>query len=1794
MRFREFLPEWTQLNGIGTEDILSCFLPLVQETLQAHQRGTVAPLHDIALIQVTSQRLWFEEHLCTAPTSAASKLQRIEAQRRRGWNIVSESSREVDLNTGAQSVQLLNVVDQFDASTDDGPDTCDLTVVRYVTGYGCWEQSLGHHDPLTDIFSLGMILASLALQLDFHDEGELQRFVVDRENLFRIKPNLHPVLAQVIRQTTELHRDARPQELTGVLLSLENYRDQIISIETQLALDQILNASAQLTPTQRLLLKLRDRLFDLSRRNPLLNFRNTSQALNLTQASVPIAININNIRADQLIVWDESLQTALAKGQPIRLNQRINLNEAVYASSVLERLIADARRDRNEYGCSQLRLVVAFLSWSNLKEKPIQAYVSPLVLVPVEINKQKGIKDTFTFEGTSTTAEVNPVIRHLFRELYNISLPESIELEGAALDQLFELLRTQINASEPAITLHKVDRPRIDLIHEKAKRRLDQYRRSSRVAGRGAARFEDIEYSYDAINYHPLGVRLFSQRVKQPEFHLQRLMSTGRIPRSYAVPSNAEPDKNDHPTVTVERDVAVIRDAAHDDPYQWSFDLCSLTLANLHYRRMSLVRDYEAIAQQALSNPAFEAAFQTAVKSDDELSLKREPLQPIAMPDRFEVVISDPTQSKAIAQSRTGASYIIQGPPGTGKSQTITNLIADFVAQGKRVLFVCEKRAAIDVVYARLSQCGLGSLCSLVHDSQTDKKEFIQDLQSTYQAFTGHDGKSKISSQRQQIVKQLTGALDGLARYEAAMQTTIKAHDDSQSISMRELLDQLIGSPHKAHSSPRAATQSPSAIATEPPTLPQWWSAGDRLPTLQLRLQHLNAERIFNAHPLHALRGNLVSQENAPSSIMALAQRSLEQLAQVTSQLDSSQFTGDPQWTIAQIQHLLQHAQSLQPLSNDANLALLDPKSPRSALFLASLGRISDVKIELAAAHQRTRHWRKKLPPDDTRTALAQARQWQSSLWRWLLPGYWRLRKILNESYDFAAHQLRPSWSQVLEDLLAEHDTQTRLEQVSQSIRREMSLQLDPVAADELVKRLERDLPKEPEWLRWAHQQLLQSPTANDSIALLVRMQPSLDALRETSDRLLAQWQSLSLGQLQDQLTQIMAHLPALSSVADLIQLVDALPREVAAFVRTEPLTFEQMEARVTQHAWQRWLDSQPDIERFHASEQTTHIEQVEKILPKWLSLNAQEICERARERFLQNSQPNPKNPALSKRYQQGRKVLEHEFGKTMRFRPIRELVDGDSGLLVRDLKPIWLMSPLSVSDTLPLASQFVDVVIFDEASQVRLEDAVPTLFRGVQTIIVGDTMQLPPTNFFAQKTSDLIQPDDGGEVAESDETVADTDLSSDSLLRHAGKRLPSTMLGWHYRSRSESLISFSNWAFYEGKLLTVPDVSRVTSPAETTDRLAALTSPAETTVDLSNASPASTKPLVVRDTSQAYQLDDANLNEAELDQDSADSEPTAPPIVQPTAQWLSKPISFHFLENGCYEERRNQAEAIQVAKLVEQCLSDGSGRTVGVIAFSEAQQSEIERALEDRARESRDFAVLYERELNREEDGQFCGLLVKNLENIQGDERDVIILSVCYGPNPQKKISMNFGPINRDGGEKRLNVAFSRAKRHMAVVSSLRWGQITNDYNFGPSCLKQYLRYAECHSEHDRAGAELALAQLGRFRSGQQADAQQLDAVTLAITGALKSRGYEVDNLVGQSMFRVQAAVYLPGDATYRLGILVDTAENYATADPWERDVLRPRLLADFGWQIMRVLGKDWWKDSAQEMERIVERLAQ
>jgi predicted DNA-binding WGR domain protein len=1714
--FHQFLTERLEAGGFSTEDVLSCFLPLAREVVETHAAGFVAPLEGVQDLQVDGVRIWFEQARRQQPRRHESAVRGVEKTARGAVEVVAEARRVTEVGEGSSSVVNLAIGE------------IELPIARpvYLPSYQAWEHRLNHHDALTDSFSLGLILASLACGLDFHHREDLETFVSHRRNLFSISPHLHPVLAQAIVRMTELDRHHRAADLAGLIHTLENYREQKVDFDVALAKIPEYASKDLRTKQAVVLRKLRERLFDISRRNRLLDFQATMQSVNLTHSSVPLSFDIKNIRPDQIFVWNAERQAEFTAGKSVSLNRFLNFAEALYLPSVLDRIHAEARRDRAEFGFAQLRLVVCFLRWANLKEKPFQRYDSPLILLPVELKKQKGIRDTYHVEPYSAEAEVNPVVRFEFKRLYNIDLPPTIDLATTNMDDFFAFLNSRVVASESAVTLQKIDRPRIALIHDKARRKLDQYRRRARLAGRGVRRFMDLDYSYDPANYHPLGLKLYAAKVRSPGNRLRTIIEEKPRPRTFAVPE-AMPEVN-APVVEKEQTFYSLEEG-ETNPYTWQYDLCSVTLANFKYRRMSLVRDYDSLIEQQVPNPSFDATF--SLKPRPASSEVRD-ATPLA--ERFDVIRCDPTQATAVAQARAGESYIIQGPPGTGKSQTITNLIADYVARGKRVLFVCEKRAAIDVVYARLRQRGLEELCCLIHDSQTDKKEFVASLKQTYEGFLNDQAdRTRRSRPRAEILRQHGVELAPLEHVDAA----ILARSDDGGLPLRALLERAI----------ELSNFRPALSPLDKERLPHhasWYAHREQIQEFLATLEELQPDGVLANHPLRLLSPRVTALDRPIETITATTERALGLLTQLDQSLSKC---GVPRayWeTIEQVDELAECFRKLSPLAEVGQLALLDSHDERARQFVADIRALRVLQAKLTTARDDAKDWRERLPEAESRRALELAQQFERSRLAWLQPAWWRLRGVLRRCYDFRSHIVAPSWSQVLVALNQLYDCESDVRRAEQAIGEKCAIKSNVASFVDAVANLQEALPRFSLPLQQLIGGLIKSPQSSQIVSRALEAAPIAAELRNQLHSIMDGFADRPLAELQKEASRAEECLGDLPDFLHCLSQLGELPHELAAVFARFPLTASQLEAAAAEKSVESVFRADRVLNWFNGLDHRRRVARIADLYEQLLDANALEIRQHVRARLqdhvrlasLPAAQLDAEQKEFKKSYNHGRRELEHEFGKSMRYKAIRDLASGDCGEVVKDLKPVWLMSPLSVSDTLPLDTACFDVVIFDEASQITLEEAVPSLFRAAQAIVVGDEMQLPPTSFFATKLPD----DEDNLLIEEDGELVNYELESNSFLNHAARNLSATMLGWHYRSRSESLISFSNWAFYEGRLLTVPE-----------EQLAA---------------------------TERSPINASTAEEAEYGAD----------------ELVERVISFHYLRHGVYEQRRNSAEADYIAHLVRRLLVQRLGRSIGIIAFSEAQQTEIEDALARLAQDDGAFRELYESELEREDDGQFVGLLVKNLENIQGDERDIIILSVCYGRDASGKMRMNFGPINISGGEKRLNVAFSRAKHHMAVVSSIRWGDITNDHNEGANCFKNYLRYAEAVSEGRAEGAARVLHSLCRWHELENNGAAAVsDAVSDQLNAALRDRGYLVDRAVGQSHFRCDLAVRRPGDSSYRLGILVDTSEYYEQSDVLERDVMRPRLLQDFGWNVCQVFAKDWYLDRERVVARILRLIA-
>jgi AAA domain/REase_MTES_1575/Protein of unknown function (DUF4011) len=1783
-------------GGLDSEDLRNAIVPLLEEAIALHEDGFVAPLRGLKQLRVDDQyQVGFQTTEPSLPSKNRAEIARVEKPVSQAFDVTAELQVTRSVDDGVQQVASLDIVE------------LRVEIIRpcFVGAYETWEHQVGHHDEITDVFSFGILLASLALGLDFRVRVEFEQFVMHRTNLFTLQPELHPVVARLIVDCTEPRRNLRLRDLESVAQRLRNYRDQPLDFD----LAQLGGATSGPIPQRRLVIQqaLRDRLFEINRRNRLLYFSPTQQSLNLTIGSVPLLLDVRNLRAEQIATWKAPLSDSILSGKPIALNTLLRFEDAPYLPGVLDKLISQARRDRNEYGMAQLRLVVCFLRWHNLKEVQHERINSPLLLLPVELIKKRGVRDSYLMTVPSTIAEVNPALRHFLRQTYGIELPEVVDLNEESVDELHARLTAQIQASEPGVTLVKVDKPQLELVLQRARLRVDQYRRRSQASVR-TVQERSYSYSYAPGDLRPLGIQLFEQKVRyRPPETLRNAAGAPPLPRSPKltpiVNSNTSTAAAPAPgEIETSRKTFSLKDSNTGNPYRWELDLCSLTLANFNYRKMTLVRDYNQLIGGEEPSDSFDRIF-----SLDARPVETEGTIALALHDQHLVVPADATQRAALAKSRSGRSFIIQGPPGTGKSQTITNLIADYVAQGKRVLFVCEKRAAIDVVHARLRSQGLDELCAVIHDSQADKRAFIQDLKSTYESWLEAGGAPGNTNNRKKLLDRITNNLAALQRIESAMESTPRDSDVAlralllRAIELRALewkgetaaqllehggsgevgepgqpeelagpsqSEESVGSPQSARSnqssrpiqSARSNQSADAHISTNPhaqtpvnlPTVAEWNEQQAAVRRLEATLLRVGESGAFALHPLAETNTAIIEAQRPQDELLQRATRAIAAITGLQSKLESVEMhvqQADAAFTGSDLDELVTLC-SVATRIAPSRLGVLKPRSPAAAELLAQLHEQSTLRKVAAETKEKAALWRKPLERGDAVSGLELARSKESSLFK-VFSGDWRsLKATVAQRYDFEAHAVRPSVVSVLEVLIAAIDAERALADNASLARQQYGeSDLAQVARDiedihqlgsPTIRALRDRLASENADVPSS---TLLAAAVNDLDPQALEARESLVALfSRNSQRTLSE-----LGQRAEQLKGSSGQIVEL--LGDLRTL--AKTPSVDQAIRTVPLSADALELAVMQRAIRNYEDENADVERFDGRAHTQRLQELQHDMRASFDENALAVRAQVRTNFqgrvnISNTpvaQLQGDDRALKKRYSAGRKELEHEFSKTMRYRAIRDLASGLPGEVVLDLRPIWLMSPLSVSDTLPLDSALFDVVIFDEASQIPLEEAIPALYRSHQTIVVGDQMQLPPTQFFSSKITEDEEvdglTDDGDRVS--------IVLDSDSFLAQSAVSLPSTMLAWHYRSRSEELIGFSNAAFYGGALSTVPDLHRA---------------------------PQELPPIVV---------DQAPSNQAtSIDVPSS----SGPPLAMTSgerlghdgvAALLARNVSFHYLEQGVYESRRNSSEANYVAELVRSLLNKETGLTIGVAAFSEAQQGEIDDALQRLATQDPLFAAKLEAEESREDDDQFVGLFVKNLENVQGDERDIIIMSVCYAPGPTGRMVMNFGPINQRGGEKRLNVIFSRARMHMAIVSSIRGSQITNDHNDGANALRRFLDYAEALSIGDtaRANGILELVNPLQRRSLRSSGSSP---VVEGLADALRQRGLIVEVDHGRSRFRCDLAIRHTQDDDHYLAVMIDTQERATLGSLEERSIVHPMILESFGWRVVHVLTKDWW----------------
>ncbi len=1700
--FHQFLETAFDNGNYATDDVIAFVMPLFEEVLSFHEAGLVGAFENEKALFITDNRLDIDESFSHTPSAANSKIATLFAIfKSTHFDVVGKTQMEANVDEGSYKVKNLNV--HFNSNET-------LQYPAFIKGYNCFETSVGHHDAQTDIFCLGLVLGSIALGLDLYEEEDVNYFAEYRSNPVQFNNRIHPTISTLITEMTELDRQKRTQDLYDVIHRLQHYRDYDPEKQTDLS-----NVAGWVNKelkerSQFILNKLRNRLFDTSRRNRLLYYKPNMRFVNLTVSSVPMVLHYQSIRPDLLFTWNSDVSSKIIGQKEIVLNKYLRFEDHTYLPGSLDKIRVESQRDVQEFGFSQLKLVITFLNWHNLKEVANERIQSPLLLIPVELKKTKRLKeDHYSMKVLDNAAEVNPVLANQLRELYGIKLPDFVDLDEMSLEQFYSLLKAQIDAANQGIQLHYNDKPKIKLVHSVAKQTVSNYKKRLRRGGGQLDSYKNISYSYQTEHYKPLGLEIFKQRIEPRATHLEFLVN-----EDIKITTHQLTDGN-----TKERELFEMSES-ESNPYSWDFDVCNIVLGNFNYKKMSLVRDYNHVIDNKVQHKVFEDLFSNQPKQLKEYTVD------LNKPQEWNhVITADPTQTQAILKSRTGESYIIQGPPGTGKSQTITNLIADFVARGKSILFVCEKRAALDVVFHRLKQNGLDELCCYIHDSQGDKRTFIKNLKATYEDFSKNKMDSKaIQIQRNNVLQKMNEQLQLLTQFHSINISM----PDNAGVQVRKLIDKII-------------ELKQNIIPLQPreqellPSYNDWIHFGETIRQLSAALEETGADAAFAEHPLSKLNDTVFTADNPLNLLDKLVQQAKNLLAEIQTIFRDSNIAAAHSTYLEQIKNLIQDAVLLEPLAAHDNLQLIDNSNKQGKEFDKKIKQQKQLELQHKQAQQTNAHWKNKLSEQDVAAAIEIAAKQEKSFFNFLNGGWRRLKTQLQNSYDFSQHQVKPAYSSILQQLQNEYSTSNAAANNKNELQQQYQLDNIDITWLGIEALRNKRGDKEIDYL-------LAHPDANNIVKRLYKLNNNFHQLELQLQQCLYNYNSKSVHEIQDELESLAMNADGLQDLLPTLRAFATMPAAVKNAFRDIPLTPLQAEATMAQKTLQQLYQQNKTFAGTDVLSIEKAVQQIQICYKQLLKLNAEQIRSNIRQNFIAHvelsntalSQLNAEQKQYKKNYNEGRKILENEFGKSMRYKSIRELSAKESGLVLKDIKPIWLMSPLSVSDSLPLDTNYFDVVIFDEASQITLEEGIPALYRSPQTIIVGDDKQMPPTNFFTAKAED---PDDlDSSTDENGDQLLSTD--ADSLLVQGARKLSSTMLSWHYRSHYETLISYSNHAFYDAGLLTIPDKT----------------------------------------------IHHTLKKEIEVNKPE-DAEQFTPCLYD-------RSISFHFHPNSVYEKRNNQDEANYIAHLVRNLLKQKVKESIGIVAFSQEQQHTIEDALTALAQTDKEFENLLEEAYNRTEEDQFIGLIIKNLENIQGDERDIIIMSVCYGFDSKKKILMNFGPINKKGGEKRLNVIFSRAKKHMAIVSSIKYHNITNEYNEGASYFRRFLQYAENVSSGNMQIARTILDSLVVNKTNA-IESISSNIVLREMKQRLEKQGYEVAEQVGQSDFKCSLAIKVnAADEAYTLSILLDDDKHYANTNLIEQYYQRPAILQSFGWRTIHVIAKDWLQQPDKIIEQIVKRI--
>lgn len=1031
-------------------------------------------------------------------------------------------------------------------------------------------------------------------------------------------------------------------------------------------------------------------------------------------------------------------------------------------------------------------------------------------------------------------------------------------------------------------------------------------------------------------------------------------------------------------------------------------------------------------------------------------------------------ITADASQLRAINMAAGGVSFVLHGPPGTGKSQTITAMIANALTKGKNVLFVAEKMAALEVVQKRLTALGIGAFCLELHSNKSTKKNVLDQLRRVLEISA--DGLQTDYDKKIEDIRNMRRDLDAY----------VKALHQRRPFgySLRELIDiyEFIHDHGEEIYFERAFV---STLTRS--DLDNHMHALERLLAVGRSVGHPHG------HPLSAVKQTVYSQSlkmdfvnvvSAYKEALIACKYDIQQLSeQLGLTLECSKAGLEYMHSCAKsvlfmksIPPVMMDADSLEQVF--ATIQAYQQKkfalNEKKAQFCARWNQ-NFLRMDMAIFRKRFEEANMKFFGKKKALAVLTAElQAYASF-----PVITEQIPVLLTDIVFYQKELEETngiednFSQELREIAETCQTKEALESFKEEVKQHLL-----IAAPFIENRTKQENSgKLYDCFRYA------KAVAEDWTMLLQKEVAAKELLWLSFHDMEEDWADGRIKQCDTLLSHVDAikewivyrqsseecRAIGLSPVCTAYE--SGLSHEVLLDVYLKSM-YKAIARNV--------IEQEPVLNGFTGSNFHERIQQFKKLDEEFIKLTKDEMYYK-----LTHQLPTGyESTEMSKELHNLRRAISSN-GRGLSIRALFEQLPQ----VLQKLVPCMLMSPISAAQYLTTDKNLFDIVIFDEASQLPTCKAVGVMARGENVVIVGDPNQMPPTSFFA-----------GSKVDEDNLDIEDLDSILDDCLALG---MPQAHLKWHYRSKHESLIAFSNREFYENQMLTFPSV---------------------------------------------------NDRERRVRMVQAEG----------------------FFDRG--KGRVNEGEAKAIVKEIKRRYANAKLKnlTIGVVTFNITQQTFIEDLLQEEFQKDPEF----DRWASQGEEPLF----VKNLENVQGDERDIILFSVSFGADAEGKLSLNFGPLNKEGGWKRLNVAVSRARYEMIIFTTMTADMINlkRTKSKGVEALKNFLQFAET--------GRLQLAYTST-RSGKT------QGIMERICRVLTEQGYEYQTFVGHSNFKVDIAAVNPYEkAAYLLGILLD-GESYAhSVNTKDREVSQISVLNGLGWKLHRIWSMDWWDNKDKEIARLLE----